>query len=734
MPYRLSAIAIFLLFTFYPFDHLLSQNSLPGVMESKIQQAESDSQRIDLKLQLIDEFERHSGHRQTVEEIRKILRLSTMSGYEKGYLNGLLKMGDHYLRRELPDSAMVPIIEGLSQSRKTEYRMKFLTQRGTANRIAGRTIQSLLYYEQAFVMADTLQMSDQKAWISYNMSLSQRIMGDYPSAFENLYRGLVHSEQGRDSTLMAHILNDVGEMYFELNNPGEGIYYLKESERLSRHLNLRTNLLRTLINLGITYTHLEDLITAESHFDEARALALETGDRNRLVRVDNNMGILKLNIGDLTAARGYFTEAIQISEQNGFGEGLYSGYMGMGSLDRVDRRYREALEWYRSALRQSERLASGPFKSQSLEEIYRTFKQMGRMAEALTSLETLREHTDNMRSLERERSRAEYETQLESRRQEQENRILLARQAEQEAWIQLQKGLGIGVLILLAIVLGVTLFLYRNVRIRERLNKDLQEKNREVTLKNEELDRLNNLKNKMFAIVAHDLRGPLSSLQSLLYLLRVHDLSKDDLHELTSSLEQNLQDNATTMENLLAWARSQMTGIVLTYRDFKLLAAADAVFSQIKFQAEQKEISIYLKIDPELIIQADYDIIKLIIRNLVSNSVKFCDSGDTITISASQKKKVIELRIEDTGVGISREDQEKIFVDNHYTKIGTKNEKGSGLGLNLCKEFVEKHGGKIWFESEPGTGTTFIFTLPIKRISQDGETSLKHEKVAEHTS
>lgn len=731
MPYRFSVIAILFITFFFTFDNVISQNVASDALKMQIQLAETDSQKVDLKLQLAEELELVSNHPQTLEEIRRILRLSTMIGYEKGYLNGLLKMGDHYLARELPDSAMVPIREGLSQSRQTGYRMKFLTQRGTANRLAGNTIQSVQFYEQAYVLADSLQMSDQKALISYNMSLSQKIMGDYSSAFENLYRSLVHSEQARDSTLMAYILNDVGEMYYELDNAGEGIFYLKESERISRELNLRTNLMRTLINLGITYRHLGQLQMAENHFEEARSLAFETRDMNRLVRIDYNMGILKLNLGEIAAARNYFNGAIEISEKTGFGEGLYFASMGMGNLNREIRRYNDALTWYRSALRQSEQFDSGPLKSQSLEEIYRTFKQMGMMAEALTSLETLREHTDNLRTMERERSRAEYETQLESRRQEQENRILLARQAEQEAWIQLQQGLGIGILILLGIVLAVTLFQYRNNRIRETLNRDLQEKNREVTLKNEELDRLNNIKNKMFAVVAHDLRGPLSSLQSLLYLLRVHDLTKDELDELTSSLEQSLQDNATTMENLLAWARSQMSGIILTYREFKLLAAAEAVYSQIKFQAEQKGISIYLEIEPDLIIQADYDIVKLIIRNLISNSVKFCDSEDTITVRAIRKNKLVEIRIEDTGIGIKEEDHGKIFVDNHYTSTGTKNEKGSGLGLNLCKEFVEKHGGKIWFESKPGEGTTFIFTLPLRQMTEDSDVHSKQGKIAE---
>ncbi len=704
-----------------------SQNLSVDSVRQQIDQAESDSQKVNLKLQLVDELIALNKPKEVRDEIGNILRLSTLVGYQDGYLRGLLKMGNHYITRQVPDSALVPIREGLSQTNEPHYRLQLLNQRGTVSRLGGNPVESIRYYNQAMVLADSLDSTGGKARINYDLSISQRMIGDYSSSFENLYRSLMQTEQVRDSTLMALVLNDIGELYNELNDPEEAIYYLEDSQRISREYNLTSNLIRTLMNLGIVHTGFENYETAARYFSEAKELAEELNDLFRQVRIDYNLGQLDLRQQNYNSARNYFSTALELSRERNLQEGIFYNTIGMGELYRELGSYGHALDWFRQAYDKSRNLNSGPMISQSLEELYETHKRSGQISRALDALESLKLHTDSIRTIERERSRAEYEALLETRRQEEQNRLLLARQAEQEARIQLQQGLGVGSLVILAIVLGVTLFLYRNVRTRDKMNMELKERNDEISSKNEELDRLNNIKNKMFAVVAHDLRGPLSSLQSLLYLLREHDLSKDELDEITNSLEQSLHDNATTMENLLAWAKSQMAGININYRDFKLRAGAEAVYSQIKFQAEQKKIAITIDIDPDLEIYADYDMIKLIIRNILSNAVKFCQADDKIDIEARQAGGSTTIIIRDTGTGIREEDQKKIFDDGHYSQKGTKNEQGSGLGLTLCREFIEKHGGEIWFESEFGKGTEFSFTIPLKAVSDGGESADKEE-------
>jgi len=167
------------------------------------------------------------------------------------------------------------------------------------------------------------------------------------------------------------------------------------------------------------------------------------------------------------------------------------------------------------------------------------------------------------------------------------------------------------------------------------------------------------------------------------------------------------------MDNLLAWAKAQMNGVQLNKRVFEFSEAAKAVTEQVRFQAENKGISIETQVANDLSVKADYDIVKLVLRNLIANAIKFSKENDTITVSAGRTEQYVEVQIIDEGMGIKAEDQPKLFGNEHFTTRGTKNEKGSGLGLNLSKEYIEEHGGELWFKSEHEVGTTFFFTLPL---------------------
>jgi signal transduction histidine kinase len=166
------------------------------------------------------------------------------------------------------------------------------------------------------------------------------------------------------------------------------------------------------------------------------------------------------------------------------------------------------------------------------------------------------------------------------------------------------------------------------------------------------------------------------------------------------------------MDNLLGWAQSQMNGLSINKRAFDLRLAVQSVLDQFRLQLETKNITLVTEVPENTMIYADYDLMKLVIRNLIANAIKFSNSGSEIRIKshASDDGKY-RVAVEDQGVGISEEDRPKIFSDEHFTSTGTNKEKGSGLGLNLCKEYVEKHGGSIWFETETGEGTTFFFTI-----------------------
>lgn len=234
----------------------------------------------------------------------------------------------------------------------------------------------------------------------------------------------------------------------------------------------------------------------------------------------------------------------------------------------------------------------------------------------------------------------------------------------------------------------------------------------------ERLKELNGSKDKFFSIISHDLRSPFTSITgfSEVIIEDIDSLSKEDIKDFATSIHKTSKNVHNLLENLLQWSRIQTGRIEFNPNMISLNEQANEVIALYQVNAVRKRISLTNNLDKDYFIKADKFMLNTIIRNLVSNSIKFTKQGGEISIHANEIKEEnkIEISIEDTGIGMSEEIQEKLFkIDEHVTTRGTDKEKGTGIGLILCKEFVEKHKGNIWVESEIGVGSKFKFTLQI---------------------
>ena len=220
---------------------------------------------------------------------------------------------------------------------------------------------------------------------------------------------------------------------------------------------------------------------------------------------------------------------------------------------------------------------------------------------------------------------------------------------------------------------------------------------------------------KFLSIIAHDLRGPFSSIIGVLELLKdsYYDHNLEDVKKYIRMATNSANGTLSLLENLLAWtsAENKMTKFNQVKINVKNLI--DEEFENFISSATHKLISLNHTIAPNLHVLADTDMIKTILRNLISNAIKYSHIGGVITINAAEHNKFVEISVADNGVGITQNDIKDLFKRNKlHTTRGTNNESGTGLGLILCKEFVEKHGGTIRIESEPDKGSLILFTLP----------------------
>ena len=237
--------------------------------------------------------------------------------------------------------------------------------------------------------------------------------------------------------------------------------------------------------------------------------------------------------------------------------------------------------------------------------------------------------------------------------------------------------------------------------------------------KNNELKliELNATKDKFFSIIAHDLRNPFQSILGYAELLNKNysKYSCEKMEELTSNLYYSTKNTYTLLENLLEWARAQLNKIKFEPRLFGFMDISNEIINSLGPNAVEKEISIKCFASEYIDVYADVDLFKIILRNLVSNAIKFSNKNGAIKIYAEKEKGNVCITVSDNGIGIDNGRKDKLFeLSQTSTTKGTANEIGTGLGLILCKEFVEKHNGKIWVESELGKGSDFIFTLPVR--------------------
>ena len=250
-----------------------------------------------------------------------------------------------------------------------------------------------------------------------------------------------------------------------------------------------------------------------------------------------------------------------------------------------------------------------------------------------------------------------------------------------------------------------------------KLQKQLEEKNKRLETQQEELSALNASKDRFFSIISHDLRAPFTGLCGMTDMLLEHfdDYQPPEIKESLEKFKKTTDNLYSLIENLLTWSRIQSGRIDFMPQTFPLTTVITNVLQLFSSNAEQKRIRLENLLKEPYSVYADAKMLDTVLRNLISNALKFTHSEGNISVSARPEGRMLKISVADTGIGIAPKHHQKLFrIDTEYKRPGTAKERGTGLGLVLCKEFVELHGGRLWVESESGEGSVFNFTIPIE--------------------
>lgn len=240
-----------------------------------------------------------------------------------------------------------------------------------------------------------------------------------------------------------------------------------------------------------------------------------------------------------------------------------------------------------------------------------------------------------------------------------------------------------------------------------------------ILSKTEELQRTIAGRDKLYSVIAHDLRSPMGSIKMVLNMLILNLPSEKigaEMYELLTMANQTTKDVFSLLDNLLKWTKSQIGKLNVVYQDVDLVEVTDGVIEIFSMVASLKKIRIREMKPEKMMVNADIDMLKTVVRNLLSNAIKFSKENSEVLVKMEEVDGMAVVSVQDYGCGISEEGQKKLLhTDTHFSTFGTNNEEGSGLGLLLCKDFVVKNGGKLWFTSKEGEGSIFSFSIPVKK-------------------
>ncbi|RED48396.1 tetratricopeptide repeat-containing sensor histidine kinase [Seonamhaeicola aphaedonensis] len=439
-------------------------------------------------------------------------------------------------------------------------------------------------------------------------------------------------------------------------------------------------------NLGGEYLKFNDYNKATEYLVQAYNINIRSEDKSGLLTVLNNLADLNLRKSRLNVAERQLLQAGAIAKELDNKKELLKHYKLMTALDSTRRRFDRAFVWQR--------------------EYYNLKNELDKKVSPLndnTEAEIRLELDPNFDQLHSDSTTEDVKKNIST---------------EDSNTLGKFKILLYALLAALAIVATFLILAYLKRNETIKYTQELEEKSIKTDLQKQayeeqiaHLESINNVKDKLFSIVSHDLKDSLSSINGFIGLLSDGSLSREEFEKLIPELSENANNASLLLFNLLNWSKSQMQSLEPKPSLFDIQEVFEDKVKLVEQRLENKGITL---IDHSLrdFAYADRSMFEIVVQNLLANAIKFCKEGDTITISNHISNGSSIVSIADTGVGISKENLGKLFKNTSFTTTGTSNEKGTGLGLSICKELVELNHGKIWVESTLNVGSTFYVQLP----------------------
>jgi len=586
----------------------------------------------------------------------------------------------------------------------------------------------------------------------YNMAITNVLSGDYSTALKYSTQALQNGILASDSTAIAIAQNTIGDNYYDLGEFDEGYYYFTQSYKTAQAIGDSLAMTVALHNVGRVFKVLGQYDRAVDHLTLSRKMSIRHGDElgepysldelgDVMIRKGNydsallllKESLVKVRIlkdpileprtisriahvyvrkGELAIALLFYDSAYSEFSKTKNQFGMAEVELGRGLIYLQQQKFSEAETLIERSLKIAHQLNARTLEIRCYNQLSQLWEKKGDYKKSLEYYKSFKLLEDSLFSQEMNEKLFRDQIRFETESKDSQIAQLSRMEVFQKGEIKKQEFIRNIFVVLMALTGILLLTVYRSGQRRKRINKLLVEHQDEMEKRSEELEKLNQVKDKFFSIISHDLRSPINALAGLLDLMDRGALRPEDLSKNVQELKVRFNHTRTLLNNLLDWTLLQMDKLSLQPAkvDMQKLVAENI---QMLSSVQDKKIEFTNEVPVGSIVHADSNTINLVIRNLVTNAIKFTNEGGHIKVTAENKGPMLKVNVVDDGIGMNPEVLSMLFdKTSPYSTRGTANEKGTGLGLILCKEFVEKNGGVISVVSEEGKGSTFSFTIP----------------------
>ena len=579
----------------------------------------------------------------------------------------------------------------------------------TSNYFYTNPKEGISFGEKALKLATKIKWNKGIAKANDNLGVCQWVLADYSKAINYFYKSLLIHQKLNDLNGISGAYNNLGLTHLEIKKFNLAFTYFKKAYEINKKTNNKVLMVYNLNNIANAYYLQKNYIQCIQYYNKSKELNISMHDLNGLAYVYSQMGKIYSQQKKYTESLDNFKLALDNYDK---GQNYNIGntnieigatYYEMALQNPKDKNQllAKSFEYLDTARRIFSETEIPDGLNNSYLALYKTTKAQGNFGLALEYFEKHNILKDSLYSTKNKNKLANLQTKREIDIRDKQIEIQKLKINSDSKKVYLL----VTITISIAILLLVFFYLYI---IKTSTNHLLLEKNDEIV-------NINKQKDKFFSIIAHDLRGPFSGFLGLTELLAedIDEMDKEEIQFAAVNMRSSANNLSSLLDNLLEWSRMEQGLIPFAPKKYNLFKIVEECIATQQDAIAKKNIQIETSIDNSLEIHADHHILQSLIRNILSNAVKFTPKEGFINIKAFEDTDNTIVSITDTGIGMNSKILDNIFlIDVNTNRKGTDNEPSSGLGLVLCKEFVEKHNGKIWIESKEGIGSTFSFIFP----------------------